>query len=738
MIKVNKSIKRFAILLTGVVLAVILASYTFCNRENKDQVLVQLVTQTLTMAHFSPLDINDNFSEKVYNLYIKHLDFNKRFFTKEDLKNLEIYKTKIDDEIASKSVEFYAVTNELFDESLNKAQGYYTSILAQPFNLNENETFETDPDKSDFAQNDAALKEAWRKALKYQVVARVSDMMETQNKSPRSFIHKGGVVNSDLDQPLQKDDLSATSENDSQDKSKSDSVKKKTVAEMETEARAKVLKLHNDWFKRLRQTPDVERFGIFLNAITGIYDPHTQYLPPQDEETFKLSMSGQLEGIGAQLQESDDLTKVVDIVPGSASWLQGELKKGDIILKVAQENQKPVDIFGMRIEDVVKMVRGKKGTKVTLTIKKIDKTVKDITITRDIVIITEAYAKSAILEGPSGKVGYIYLPKFYANFDQTETGHSCAEDVALEIEKLKKESVEGIILDLRNNGGGSLADAVKMGGLFISRGPIVQVKTKNGNPRILEDFDPTIQYGGPLVIMVNNFSASASEILAAAMQDYKRAVIIGSPSTFGKGTVQTQMELDDYVSASYQNLRPLGSLLVTIQKFYRINGGATQLKGVTPDIILPDAYSEIELGEREQDYCMPWTKISPANYKPWTGLTNLETVVQKENASLAVNPDFKVIKEQALQFKKQHNETSVSLNLQKYDKHENEVMVRGVKYESLEKKSNGLKIHTLLIDDQEAKGDTAILVRTKNWVKDLGYDLYLKEAVQVVGFINTK
>lgn len=736
MIKVNKSIKRFSILLTGVILAVILASYTFCNRENKDQVLVQLVTQTLTMAHFSPMDINDAFSEKVFNLYIKHLDFNKRFFTKGDLKGLEVYKTKIDDQIASKSVEFYAVTNELFDKSLVKVQGYYTTILAQPFDLNENESFETDPDKSEFTQNDAALKEAWRKALKYQVVARVSDMMETQNKS-KSIAKRKSLSDIDL-LGNGNSDLPPVKDLDSENKTKSDTVKKKTIAEMEIEARGKVLKVHNDWFKRLKQTPDVDRFGIFLNAITGIYDPHTQYLPPQDEETFKLSMSGQLQGIGAQLQESDGLTKVVDIVPGSASWLQGDLKKGDFILKVAQEKQEPVDIFDMRIEDVVKLVRGKKGTKVTLTVKKIDKTIKDITITRDIVIIAETYAKSAILEGPNGKVGYIYLPKFYANFDQTETGRSCSEDVAQEIEKLKNEAVNGIILDLRNNGGGSLGDAVKMGGLFINRGPIVQVKTKNGNAKILEDFDPTVQYGGPLIIMVNNFSASASEILAAAMQDYKRAIIMGSPSTFGKGTVQTQMELDDYVSASYQNLKPLGSLLVTIQKFYRINGGATQLKGVTPDIILPDAYSELELGEREQDYCMPWTKINAAIYKPWTGLTNLETVVQKENASLITNADFKVIKEQALQFKKQHNETLVSLNIQKYDKRENEVMTRGIKYETLEKKSNGLKIRTLLVDDQAAKGDTAILARTNNWVKDLGKDLYLKEAVQVVGLINIK
>ncbi len=703
MIIVKKSMRKIAIILTVVVFTGFLVSYTCGKRENKNEVLVQLLTQMLNEFHFSPQLLNDDFSVKVYNLYIKRLDFNKRFLTKNDLKGLEVYKSQVDDQIEAKSVELYTVTNDLFNKSLTKVQGYYTSILAQPFNLDENETFETDPDKSDFMLNDEALKDAWRKALKYQVIVRVSDMLEAQNKET------------------------------------SDTVKKKTIAEMEIEARGKVLKLHNDWFKRLSQTPDIERFGIFLNAITGIYDPHTQYLPPQDKENFDISMSGQLQGIGAQLQENDGYTKVVDIVPGSASWLQGDLKAGDVILKVAQENLEPVDIFDMRIEDVVKLVRGKKGTKVTLTVKKIDKTVKNITITRHIVIIAESYAKSAIVEDDGGKVGYIYLPKFYTNFEQSETGRTCSEDIALEIEKLKKEAVTGIILDLRNNGGGSLGDAVKMGGLFISHGPIVQVKTKNGNAKILADNDPTIQYAGPLVVMVNNFSASASEILAAALQDYKRAIVIGSNSTFGKGTVQTFMELDNYVNASNQNIRPLGSLLVTIQKFYRVNGGATQLKGVTPDIILPDAYSELEteVGEREQEYCMPWTKINPVIYKPWGGFSNMEQIVQKENTLVAANPDFKVIKEQAIELKKQHNETSVSLNLTKYDKRESELLAKSKKIEETSKKTNGLKIRTLLIDDQTSIADTAMLARTNNWLKYLGKDLYLKEAAQVIGLINS-
>ncbi len=689
---------RYTTLFSVVVLSVILLSYSFCIRENKEQVLIKLVIQVLDMAHFSPLEINDDFSAKVFNQYLKHVDFNKRFFTKEDLKKLEPYKTKIDDEIKARSVEFYTVTNDMLSKNIDKVQGYYKEILNKPFKFDGNETFETDPDKLDYPQNDAALKEAWQKALKYQALVQLSNMQQEQ------------------------------------DQSKSDTIRKKSFAEMEAEVRGKVLKLNNDWFKRLKQMSDMDRFGLFLNAITGIYDPHTAYLLPEDEENFNISMSGQLEGIGAQLQESDGHVKVVGIVPGSASWLQGELKVNDIILKVKQEGQEAVDVYDMPLEDVVKMIRGKKGTKVTLQVKKIDGTFKTITITRDVVIIDETYAKSAVIDNGSGKTGYIYLPKFYANFEQTETGRSCAEDVAKEIEKLNREKVNGIILDLRNNGGGALTDAVRMAGLFIKDGPIVQVKTKMGVPKILEDTDTTIQYRGPMIVLVNSFSASASEILAAAMQDYHRAFIMGTPS-FGKGTVQTKMDLDRYWNGT-QSVGSLGSLLVTIQKFYRINGGATQLKGVTPDIMLPDQYSEIETGERDQDYHMPWTQIKPVPYAKWTGLPNFDQIVQKETNIVNSDPDFKIIKEEADALKKQHDETIETLNIDKFGKEEKEIQVKNKKFEESNKKETGLKIHSLVKDVEEMKGDTGKIVRNANWIKGLTKDIDLREAARVINFIN--
>lgn len=683
----------------ALILLITLASYTFCHREDKDQVLLLLITNTLQQYHYSPKDLNDSFSESVFNEYLKNLDFSKRFFTKEDIVKLEVYKTKIDDQIPAGNVEFYKAVSKVYSANVEKVKGYYTDILSKSFDFSSNETYETNAEKAQFPANDKALKETWRKSLKYQVLVRISDALKAQENYKDSA--------------------------------------RKTFDQLEKEARDKLLTTHNDWFKRISKIDDIDNYSIFLNSMITVFDPHSQYMPPKDKKNFDISMSGQLEGIGAMLQAEEGYIKIVDIVPGSPSWLQGELKVGDKIMKVAQEKGEAVDIYDMPIDDVVLMIRGKKGTKVTLTVRKhIDGTVKDITITRDVVIIEESYARSAII-GDKEKIGYIYLPKFYANFEQTETGRSSSTDVANEIAKLKNENVKGIILDLRNNGGGSLPDAIQMAGLFIKEGPVVQVKTNTGPARVYRDPDKGALYDGSLVVMVNSFSASASEILAAAMQDYNRAIIMGSASTFGKGTVQTVIDLDEIISPSYAQYKPLGSMLVTIQKFYRINGGATQLKGVVPDIIFPDIYSEIETGEREQDFALPWTKINPA---PYTALPNekFKQIAEMETKSILADPNFSILKEQALDLKKQRNQTEVTLNYEKFKKQEAESIAKRKKYDELVKQTNGLSIRALLADQAKIKSDTAALARTENWIKDLQKDIYLREAAKVVGAINSK
>jgi carboxyl-terminal processing protease len=676
------------------ILALILASYTFCNRENKDQILLLLISNTLEQYHYSPKEINDEFSDNVFKEYIKNLDYSKRFFTKTDISKLEVYKTKIDDEIAAGSVEFYKAASSTFLANTEKVKGFYTEILSKPFDFTSNETYETSSDKIEFPADDNALRESWRKSLKYQTLVRINDALKAQENYKDSI--------------------------------------KKTFDQLESDARERLLKTHDDWFKRIKQADDNDNYSVFLNSMIAVFDPHSQYMPPRDNENFKISMSGQLEGIGALLQAEEGYIKIIDIVPGSPSWLQGELKVGDLIQKVAQGKEEPVDIYDMPIDQVVQMIRGKKGTKVTLTVKRhIDGTIKNVTITRDVVILEESYAKSAIIDGKE-KLGYIYLPKFYANFDQTETGRTSAVDVANEIIKLKKENVKGIILDLRNNGGGSLPDAIQMAGLFIKDGPIVQVKTNTGPARIHNDPDKSVLFEGGLVVMVNSLSASASEILAAAMQDYSRAIIIGGNSTFGKGTVQTIVDLDNMISPNYAQYRPLGSMLVTIQKFYRINGGATQLKGVTPDIIVPDIYSEIETGEREQDFALPWTKINAAPYAVLPNATKFKQIVESENKAIAADHGFNVLKQQAQDLKKQRNQTEVTLNYEKYKKEEAETIAKRKQYEELVKQSNGLNVRALISDESKIKNDTSAMARTDKWIQDLKKDIYLKEAAKVV------
>jgi len=485
-------------------------SYTYKVQADKDEAIDQILMQSLNNVHYSPLTLNDDFSEKVFKLYMQRLDYNKKFLLQSDVDELKKLNHSIDDDISAGHFGFFDKSYNIITKRVDEAQAYYKEILSQPFDFSKDEEIELDEEKLNFAKNPAELKEAWRKSLKYQVLARMVEMSDSQDKA----------------------------------KEKSDTVKLKSKETLEADARKKVLKSNDDYFKRIREFDRNDRLAVYFNSITGIYDPHTEFFPPKDKANFDISMSGQLEGIGAQLQEKDGYIKVSSIVPGSASWKQGQLKPGDLILKVAQGSGEPVDLTDMRMDDVLPLIRGKKGTEVRLTVRKPDGSTTIIPLIRDIVVIEESYAQSVILKGKKN-IGYIKLPSFYADFNGNG-GRSCSKDIKKELEKLKAEHVDGVILDLRYNGGGSLPDVVDMAGLFIDKGPIVQVKQKTGVPQVLEDKDPSTVYDGPLVVMVNSNSASASEIMAAAIQDYKRGVIVGtSPSSFGKGTVQRFYNLDD-------------------------------------------------------------------------------------------------------------------------------------------------------------------------------------------------
>jgi carboxyl-terminal processing protease len=691
---------RFKIILSVFAVILLTASFILYNKdsvpEGKNQILLKVLMQGLNSGHYQPEKVDDAFSKKVYALYLERLDYNKKFLLASDVQQLDKYKTAIDDQLKQGSYEFFDASAALIAKRMKESEAYYKEILAKPFDFTQDETIETDGEKLAYAKDKAELKEAWRKQLKYQTLIRLSDIQKEQEKAAE----------------------------------KGEGAEKKSVEQMEKEAREKVKKTYDDLYSRLAKINDEDRRTTFINAVTNVYDPHTGYFPPKDKSNFDIEFTGRLEGIGASLQEKDGQIKVMEIVPGSPSYLQGDLKPGDAIQKVAQGNNEPVLVEGMRLDDAIQLIRGKKGTEVRLTVQKPNGSTQVIPIVRDIIVLDEGYAQSAIINDKE-KIGYIKLPGFYADF-QNKDGRFSGADVKKEVEKLKAAGMEGLILDLRNNGGGSLSDAVEMAGLFIEKGPIVQVKTAAGKAVVLDDRDPQVQYNGPLVVLVNANSASASEILAAAMQDYKRAVIVGSP-TYGKGTVQQFFELDEALPAQFDPYKPFGALKLTTQKFYRINGGTTQLRGVTPDVVLPDAYHYLEFGEKEQEYPLPFDEISPARYSPWTNSKlNISKVQANSKNRIAQNKSFNLIEESATRLKKQSDTTMRSLSLEKYLAEERKAEEAAKRFEDAKKTVPVLDVTRLQQDLQALGNDTAKVARNKEFMKGLKQDVYVEEAVAII------
>ena len=685
-----------------IIVSVTLLSFSIVKFSfDKNQIILNIVMSGLDNAHYNPQKLDDNFSTKFFDLYIKRLDNPKMFLMQADIDNMAKYKTKVDDQIKGETFELFNLSNDLKTTRVLEKEAWYKEILSKPFDYKINEEYETDGEKSSFAKNETELKNKWRQYLQYQTTARLNDLLVAQEK---------------IKEVKAKRDTTATI---------------KPFDSLEVEARAKVLKTTNDWFKRLKKVNKKDRYADYINAITGMYDPHTDFFPPKEKKMFDQSMSGQLEGIGAKLQQKDDYIKISELIIGGPAYKQGDLKAGDVIMKVAQGSKEPVDIVGMDMDDAIDLIKGKKGTEVNLTVKKIDGSIKVITIIRDIIELDETFAHSAVMQNDKNKVGYINLPSFYSGSFARNGSHHCAQDIKTEVMKLKAEKVNGIILDLRDNGGGSLPEVVDMAGLFIKKGPIVQVRKKGGAIESLSDRDPEQIYDGPLVIMINRNSASASEIMAAAMQDYKRAVIMGTQS-FGKGTVQSFLELDNYLLEQFDSLKPLGSLKVTIQKFYRVNGGATQLRGVTPDINLPDPYFFIETGEKELDNPMPWDEIAKADYTAFDNI-KYDKLKKKSNDRVAKNKEFMLVSGEAKEFKAKKDDTKYSLNLDKYMAEAKKYKDDSKKYDELKKDIKGFNV-TLLNDDiARLSADTTKLNREKKWAGNIKKDFYLHEASNVIG-----
>lgn len=669
------------------------------NPPTKYEQIFRNLGEMLSKGHYSPKNIDDKFSKEIFKKYLDNLDRDKNFFLKADIQELKKYETRIDDEIKGAPIEFFPAIDKIFQQRLKEVAEIYGPILAQPFNFNDNEVLIADPEKLSFPATAAARKEAWRKRLKYMTLERYAELLETREKMKGT---KDFVVKSD--------------------------------AELEKEAREKVRKVMDRMFDRLKNRfTEEDRFNTLVNTISTSMDPHTNFFPPVDKRYFDEQMSGRFYGIGAQLRAEDGTIKIISLIAGSPAWKSGELQAGDIIVKVGKPNEEPIDLTGFDIEDAVKVIRGEKGSTVLLTIKKTDGSMKVVALQRDEIVQDEAFARSVIVKDSvtSLRIGYIYLPEFYADFERAD-GARCAVDVAKEIVKLKEQNVDGLVMDLRDNGGGSLYDVVQMVGYFIPDGPVVQVKDRDGNPKVLPDRDKSVLYDGPLAVMVNELSASASEIFAAAIQDYKRGVIIGSSSTYGKGTVQRNIGLDFNGSGMLTANSDLGSVKLTLQKFYRINGGSTQLRGVSSDIVLPDVYEYSKIREKDNPDALAWDQISKANYKLWYKPVDVDALRRSSQERIRNNKAFSTIHTNTEWLGKENDAKVYSLNLAKYRDLQKKIRAKVKEIENVNKLEKELDIETHESDITRLSADKEKLERYNQWMKRLKGDIYLDETVKIM------
>jgi carboxyl-terminal processing protease len=701
-IKYLISMKRLPILIVMLIAGIFLAFNTM-GRSNKTyppskyEKILQIVGEILKQGHYSPKDINDDFSRKVYNKYFEELDPDKDMFMKQDLDALNKYSTKIDDEIKGAPVQFFLEVSKIFNQRVTEASSIYKEILSKPFDFTVNETVINDPKRTNFPVSEAERKDQWRRHLKYLVLQRFVDLQDAResNKGKEGFVVK-------------------------------------TDADLEKEAREKVMASMDRTFERYRlKFDDDEKFSIFVNVITNMMDPYTEFMPPVDKSYFDEQLSGSFYGIGAQLTYDEGNIKIASVLPGGPAQKSGDMEVGDVVVRVAQGKDTPVELAGFTVEDAVKIIRGKKGTEVRITLRKKDGTLKTLALLRDKIVQDETYVRSAVINQGTAKIGYIFLPEFYANFNDPTDPHRSSVDVENEVKKLKDEKVDGIVIDLRNNGGGSLYDVIQIAGLFIDQGPVVQVKGREGQPEVMKDKDSRVIYDGPLAVMVNEFSASASEIFAAAIQDYGRGVIIGSTSTYGKGTVQRSFGLDPESNFMSTN-SDLGSLKLTLQKFYRISGGSTQQKGVIPDVVVPDYYEYLKLRERDNWNALQYDEISKANYNLWQPGYSFQTIKNLANARVANDSVFKLIKQETSLLAKQ-DDKEYPLEITQFRKEQKITRDAVKRIEKLVKLDQTLQVSFLKQDqDRYVSADKDKTERYKQWLNTVSRDLYVDEAVKVI------
>ncbi len=694
--------RSFIWILSLILVSGLLFGFNLKNEDpNKDKLLLEIISYVLERGHYSPKEINDTLSENVYMDYLNNLDGQHRFFLQSDINSFESYKYKIDDQIKNAELTFFDLTYKKLIERMDQVQDFYKDLLEKPFDFTQKDEIDLDFEKAPYALNTSELKKLWRKRFKLNALQNFTSKKEDENN--RAKKDSTFTVSSDVD--------------------------------LEIKAREDIEENMSYLFENYNELKRKDWFSIFVNSIVVQFDPHTLYLAPSDKDRFDTSMSGKFEGIGARLNKRNQQVKIVEIISGGPVWRDELLEVGDIIMKVGQDGEEPVDISGMVLDDAVKLIKGPKGTQVHLTIKRVDGTVEVVTVKRDVVVLEETYARSSLIKDSTGTYGFIELPKFYINF-QDYAERNAATDVKKELEQLKQKNVKGIILDLRNNGGGSLKTVVDMTGYFIEEGPVVQVKSTGGRKEVLKDTDSSIVWDGPLVVLVNEFSASASEILAAALQDYNRAIILGSQQTFGKGTVQNIIDLNRMISGGTYG--DLGALKVTTDKFYRISGLSTQLEGVKSDIVFPDRYAQVDMGEKDQDNPLSWDRITPASYKPLPQFTNYSYSVERSKQRLKENPFVALIEDQAAWIKEQQDDSHYFLDYESYENERESDKNYSDRFKKISEFESNLEFQWLPEAASNQTPNEDLIEKRERWQKSLKKDLYISEAVEILKDLSNK
>ena len=673
------------------------SSSKLVDKPDKDKLLIEVITYVMERGHYDPKDINDDFSEHVFNSYIEGIDGQRRFFLQSDINNFRRFKSEIDDQIRMSDISFFNLTYDRLMARMSQVKSFYSELLDEPFDFSIKDSINLKFEEIPYAKTLNGLKDLWRKRFKLSTLEYFSDLVDQE------------------DFEIEKDSTYQV----------------KSIIVMEEEARSKTKENIENYFDVFDDIERKDWFSIYINTITLEFDPHSNYFAPDDKERFDQNISGKFEGIGARLQKKDQGVKIVEVIVGGPVWKAKALEVGDVILKVAQKDEDPLEIGPMRLNDAVKLIKGPKGTQVFLTVKRVSGVVEEVIINRDVVELEESYAKSSIIKKNGKSYGFIELPKFYIDF-KDQNSRNAASDIKKELEILKKKNVSGVIMDLRNNGGGSLKTVVDITGFFIDEGPVVQVKSTGGKKDILYDEDPSVVWDGSLVIMVNKFSASASEILAAALQDYKRAIILGSKQTFGKGTVQNVIDLNRIISGGTHG--DLGAVKLTTDKFYRINGGSTQLEGVKSDIIVKNQYSYIEMGEKDQDNPLAWDSIEPASYRQWSNQINYDYAISQSAKRLKDNPYIQLLEKQARGIENQQDDFTYTLNYQDY-LNEQEAN-RKISEKFIELKDYKSELTFEWTPEAGVDQDEVVKERKSRWIESLQQDFYIDEAVSILEDLN--